>query len=73
MSAEICEPRWERCPVTGKLELYQCGRSLLYRDPANPAQACPGGTYICLDCIDDFEEFMTQAYDARARRKEWET
>jgi hypothetical protein len=54
-------------------EFYQCGRAVLMRDPNRQEEACPGGLAICGDCADDFAEFMSAAYDARARRQEWET
>jgi hypothetical protein len=52
--------------------LYRCGRALLMRDPTDQKQACPGGTMICEDCVDAFGDFMDAAYDARARRMEWD-
>jgi hypothetical protein len=69
---EICPPRIERCPVTGELDTYYCGRLLLERDPTNPDEACPGGTYLCVHCFEDAGEFLQKAYDARAVRQEWE-
>jgi hypothetical protein len=71
-TAETCERRWKRNPHTGEYELHRCGRTLLNRDPTHQEEACLGGIVVCLDCIDVFEEFATKAYDARARRMEWE-
>jgi hypothetical protein len=53
-------------------EFYQCGRVVLRRDPNRKEEACPGGLTTCSDCMDEFAEFLRRAYDARARRKEWE-
>jgi hypothetical protein len=69
---QICPPReYDNCPC-GDAHIYYCGRMLLQRDPTDQNQACPGGTMICIDCVSDFENFIDAAYDARARRKEWE-
>jgi hypothetical protein len=69
---EICEPISQLCKECGELHTYYCGRTLLQRDPTDKKQACPGGTQICGDCVDVFGEFMQAAYDAQARRKEWQ-
>ncbi len=51
---------------------YACGRVVLTRDPNRQEEACPGGLSVCWDCMEEFGEFMRRAYDARARRKEWQ-
>ena len=71
MSDETCDRRWQRNPGTGELELHQCGRTLLNRDPTNQAEACLGGIVVCADCVDTFEEFVVKAYNARAVRQEF--
>ena len=68
----ICPPRTYHEQDPNGI-LYQCGRSVVYRDPTNPAEACPGGMMVCGGCVDAFGEFMEHAYNARARRKEWKT
>jgi len=73
MSLEACEPVRKHCGYCGEEHTYRCVRILLSGDPTNPDEACPGGTRVCFDCMDKFGEFMKAAYDARARRLEWET
>ena len=57
-------------------EFYECGRVVESRDPTGP-EACPSyggaGLFMCRDCEDVVKDFFKRAYDARARRKEWET
>ena len=54
-------------------DLYRCGRTVLERDPrGKPEDRCPGGLFFCSECIEPFLEFMNEAYNARAREKEWE-
>ena len=62
----ICEPR-----VYYGIA-YSCGRTLLYRDPTDPGQACPGGTFICANCVKGVGYFLKRSYDAQAVRREWE-
>ena len=71
MSAgDLCEPRHHE-----EFGWLKCGRVILERDPTGP-EACPsyggGGLLVCADCFDAVTDFMERAYDARARRKEWE-
>jgi hypothetical protein len=72
MSTETCEKQWQRNPSTGQYEMHRCGQTLLERNPENQAEACLGGLVVCVDCVDIFEEFARRAYDARARRMEFE-
>lgn len=51
---------------------YTCGRAVLLRDATRPEAGCPDGLVVCDRCADPFADFMRRAYDARARRKEWE-
>jgi hypothetical protein len=51
-------------------EHFTCGRVVLMRDPTNPADACPGGLTVCVECVDEFTPFLKVAYDARAVRQE---
>src|SRR5215212_507038 len=71
ISDETCERCWQRNPGTGELELHQCGRTLLNRDPTNQAEACLGGIVVCDDCVGTFEEFVVKAYNASAVRQEF--
>lgn len=52
---------------------YECGRTVLTRDPTGP-QACPSygsdGLFMCADCEDVVKDFFKRAYDARAVRME---
>lgn len=53
--------------------LYRCGRIVLDRSPRmNKQDRCPGGLFVCEDCVDDLCEFLKEAYNARAVDKEWE-
>ncbi len=82
MSPETCAPLRKLCPCCGEETLYKCGRSVLSRDPTDPAQACPSGQrgsegregptglQICIDCVDEVGNFFQRAYDARAVRME---
>jgi hypothetical protein len=67
---ELCYDRF----IDG--EFYECGRVVLTRDPTGP-QACPSygadGLFMCPDCEEVVTDFFKRAYDARARRLEWET
>ena len=72
-SIETCESHQQLCPCgCGEELVFHCAQRLLRRDPTDPKQACPGATFICWDCVDEFGELMTRAYDARARRMEWQ-
>ena len=54
--------------------LYRCGRLVLERDPRRKREdRCPGGLFVCPECIEPFVEYLDAAYNARARDKEWET
>jgi hypothetical protein len=55
-----------------KGQWFQCGRVVLTRDPNRQEEACPGGLVVCWDCTEEVGQFLKAAYDARARRKEWE-
>jgi hypothetical protein len=63
----LCPPRFHDDA------LMHCGRTVLERDPrTNKEDRCPGGLFVCADCVDDFCDFLEGAYNARARDKEWE-
>ena len=61
----LCPPRL----IDG--EYFACGRSVLNRDPhARREDGCPGATFICVHCADDYMGFIRRAQDARAVRQE---
>jgi hypothetical protein len=61
----LCPPR-ERDGDT-----FLCGRTILERDPHKRREdGCPGGLFVCEECVDDFCDFLRRAYDARAVRME---
>ena len=68
-SGELCPPYRSRSG-----DLYRCGRTIFERDPdGKPGDRCPGGLFVCSECVEPFVESMNAAYNARARDKEWET
>ncbi len=62
-------------PCSGRVydgEFYACGRTVLYRDPHKRREdGCPGGLFVCADCVEPFGEFLDKAHDAKAVREEW--
>jgi hypothetical protein len=67
---QLCPPRyWD-----DGTPLY-CGLVVLERNPTGP-EACPSyggvGLMVCERCMDAVGDFLEAAYNAKARRKEWE-
>ncbi len=66
-SKPLCPPR-----LHGDV-LLRCGRTVLEWEPrTNKEDRCPDGLMACVDCVDDFAEFLEDAYNARAREQERE-
>jgi hypothetical protein len=66
---EPCEPRYfDHDPGTP----YYCGSLLAEHDVENKAERCPGGTFICVNCFESFEEFMDRVENKKACEAEWE-
>jgi hypothetical protein len=51
--------------------VYRCGKTLGEQDPET--NGCPGGVAVCDECMEVVCGFLDDAYNARARRKEWES
>ncbi len=71
---ENSEHRQQLCPPRSyDGYLYRCGRTAVERNPrTNKEDRCPGGLFVCVEWVDDFCEFLKEAYNARAVDKEWE-
>jgi hypothetical protein len=54
-------------------DVYLCGRLLGPPNIGSKPERCLGGTFICPQCFDTFEEFVDAAYNANAREAEWES
>ena len=64
---QLCPPRW----IAG--EPYICGRAVEDRDPhANREDGCPGGLFVCADCLAPVVDLVRRAQDAKAIRQEHE-
>jgi hypothetical protein len=53
-------------------DTYYCGRLLSGRNVESKAERYLGNTFVCLDCSDEFDEFLGAVRAPATREAEWE-